>query len=65
MLIGWSQAFPQRDVVVSENEAMKDADIKKERQDVILNVSTTSVCCRCTVNSLKMSNSTFPSPVTC
>lgn len=27
MLIGWSQAFPHRDVVVSENEAMKDADM--------------------------------------
>lgn len=46
MLIGWSQTFPQRDVV-SENEAMKDADmVKRERQDVTLNVKdfTPPVC---------------------
>ncbi len=49
MLIGCSQAFPQHGVV-SENEAMKDADIKRERQADILNVSTT-VCCKCTANN--------------
>lgn len=29
MLVGWSQAFPQCDDVVSENEAMKNADMVK------------------------------------
>ncbi|XP_039504702.1 uncharacterized protein LOC120460806 [Pimephales promelas] len=46
MLIGWSQAFPHRDVT-SENEAMKDADrVDGEQRDAILNVTdfTPPVC---------------------
>ncbi|KAK7141146.1 hypothetical protein R3I93_015334 [Phoxinus phoxinus] len=46
MLIGWSQSFPHRDVI-SENEAMKDADrVEGERRDAILNVTdfTPPVC---------------------
>lgn len=44
VLIGCSQAFPHGDVI-SENEAMKDADRGEEGiRDAILNASTTSVC---------------------
>ncbi|XDV37477.1 hypothetical protein PO909_007073 [Leuciscus waleckii] len=46
MLIGWSQAFPHRDVI-SEDEAMKDAErVEGETRDAILNVTdfTPPVC---------------------
>jgi len=64
MLIGWSQAFPHRDVT-SENQAMKDADrVDGEQRDAILNVST-FVCCMCILNCCKMCILTFFSTLSC